>query len=202
MDNVTSSSNNTREATQGQPPSRQAVTSSAAQHPNPYYSPSLPLPPHPLQALSSDRLFGFFSPAETPALNLSIETFNASPTLPLLGNTPAYIAAYTSLAATENLFRDLDPALDARRLHNIVGGWVAMDGSEAPEPEKVNWLLEPESIRIVRLEGMKRRGKRGEKSVRNRRVYASRGPGRFYGAFEDTEEVLLEGEENKDFVSN
>jgi hypothetical protein len=182
----------------------------------PYYEPSLPPPSNPFTSVTPHQRFGFLSPTETLALNFSAETSNASPMIPLAGHTPQYTASYMRLGANENLFRDLKPVTGARRLHNIVGGWVASDGSETPEPERaeegVGMELETGGAGGVgtgRLGGRKkRRGKRGGKNTRRKGVGRSAGDkwsvttggegsgthartSRDYGAFEDTKEFLM-----------
>ncbi|KAH5582612.1 hypothetical protein HBI24_115820 [Parastagonospora nodorum] len=137
----------------------QSSSSRTAAPPPTTFNPSAPNP-NPFQSRTAAETYGFMSAAESRALtNTTASSSSTPPRQPI----------FRPLAPNEFLF---DPALSPRRRAAIVGGWVASDGSEAPEPEVVNQEMEPGV-------GWKKthRGKRGGKKNRRGRgggVYRGR----------------------------
>ncbi|KAH4088955.1 hypothetical protein HBI56_155490 [Parastagonospora nodorum] len=82
---------------------------------------------------AAPETYGFMSAAESRALTNTTAS-----------STPPRQPIFRPLAPNEFIF---DPALSPRRRAAIVGGWVASDGSEAPEPEVVNQEMEPGGVR-------------------------------------------------------
>ncbi|KAH3912689.1 hypothetical protein HBH56_118190 [Parastagonospora nodorum] len=110
----------------------QSSSSRTAAPPPTTFNPSAP---NPFQSRTAAETYGFMSAAESRALT-NTNTTASSP--------PPRQPIFRPLAPNEFLF---DPALSPRRRAAIVGGWVASDGSEAPEPEVVNQEMEPGGVR-------------------------------------------------------
>ncbi|OAL04326.1 hypothetical protein IQ06DRAFT_343759 [Phaeosphaeriaceae sp. SRC1lsM3a] len=143
--------------------------------------PTLSLP-HPFRA-SADVLFGFTPPSQVVADNAA----SPSPTTQdsAVGGATSerwhsdlLRVLHTPLGPGENLF---DPGMDPRRREAILGGWVASDGSEAPEGDVVNVdeELGGDGGKGV-ADGKKKknkRGKRGGKGARRKRQRHANGKG-------------------------
>lgn len=163
---------------------------------------------NPFAALNPQQVAGFMPAADTLALAAALGTQIRSTEPEPLEHSAVYAQANQPLGPGENLFQ----GTQQRRRDNIVGGWVARDGSATPVAEVVNLEPEPEGGSVTVGEGEqgevdakgggKRRGKRGGKTKRwQRRGGLGRsgrgwfGGGRWNGggdpgAFEDTEEYL------------
>ncbi|KAH7079620.1 hypothetical protein FB567DRAFT_533018 [Paraphoma chrysanthemicola] len=158
-------------------------------------------------ALSSDERAGFMSARDTLALDLANGTAIHDPE-PSITHSAVYELANRPLQPDETLWG----VKDRRRRENLLGGWVARDGSAVPDADVVNVEPEPgatgvwegvgggergmevgKSDDVAGGEGKTKRGKRGGKKRRGGRRMKGHGqvgtgdP----GAFEDTEEYLL-----------
>ncbi|KAF2023664.1 hypothetical protein EK21DRAFT_118535 [Setomelanomma holmii] len=156
---------------------------------------------NPFSSLTSEEIGGFQTARDTIAQN-ELEAAAVRQSQRTLQHTPGFAASYRPLGPGENLF----DITNSRRLHNVVGGWVASDGSPTPEAEVLNTAPEPAGGRVGRVKGGKgptRRGKRGGKDGRKRTAKATaamggKGTGNDTGAFEDTEEFMEEKEKDLD----
>ncbi|KAH3950727.1 hypothetical protein HBH98_104350 [Parastagonospora nodorum] len=138
----------------------QSSSSRTATPPPTTFNPSAP---NPFQSRTAAETYGFMSAAESRALTNTNTTASSS------SSTPPRQPIFRPLAPNEFLF---DPALSPRRRAAIVGGWVASDGSEAPEPEVVNQEMEP-GVGWKKTHRGKRGGKKNRRG-RGRGVYRGR----------------------------
>jgi hypothetical protein len=76
-------------------------------------------------------------------MNTATETTTRSNEPAPTEHSAIFDSANRPLRLGQNVFEDLDSVADRHRLHNIVGGWVANDGSEMPIATVIN--SEPEA---------------------------------------------------------
>jgi hypothetical protein len=76
-------------------------------------------------------------------MNIATETMTRSNEPAPTEHSAIFDSANRPLRLGQNVFEDLDSVADRHRLHNIVGGWVANDGSEMPSATVIN--REPEA---------------------------------------------------------
>ncbi|KAH7071394.1 hypothetical protein BKA63DRAFT_72010 [Paraphoma chrysanthemicola] len=139
--------------------------------------------------VSTDERAGFMSARDTLALDLAKGTAIHDPE-PSITHTAVFELANRPLQPGETLWN----VKDRRRRENLLGGWVARDGSAVPEADVVNAEPEPGAagVRkgmdggvgviengkgddIVGGKGRTKRGKRGGKKKRGGRRFSGHG---------------------------